>query len=245
MTQQFLAEVKKVVAKAEQLFNIDLSSLSIRFDIRGTRIAGQAGRKGNVYFVRFHPHAIANYYDKMVGNTIAHEIAHIVCYKRPELGRRHDLGWKRVCRQLGGNGLRCHDMSLGEESKQTMFKYRTHKGFVVELTERKHNTLQRSVGAGYNFPNKGHVYKQNCIDEKFTSALKVAPVVHFAPIVKEEAGLSVAALVRKQMAIDLQAGEDLYANAEEYARYAVSIGMKTLGAARSCVKANIPKVLAR
>jgi predicted SprT family Zn-dependent metalloprotease len=43
----------------------------------------------------------------MLEDTVPHEIAHFVCQVKG-LGKNHDEGWRKVCRELGGNGITCY-----------------------------------------------------------------------------------------------------------------------------------------
>lgn len=111
---------KQVIELAERLYDIDLSDVGIRFDLKG-RAAGMACRRGNQYYVRYNSEACRKYFDEQANNTIPHEIAHIVCMKMPHLGKHHNAGWKRVCRSLGGDDSRCHNMRL--TSGKTRYRY--------------------------------------------------------------------------------------------------------------------------
>lgn len=110
---KFTADVKAKLAEAKTMFNltIDVDKVQIRNDIRG-KVGGYAGLKNGVYFLRFNREAILNYNEDMTKDTIPHEVAHIACFNQRHLGSDHDYGWKRVCRMLGGDDSRTHDMTL-------------------------------------------------------------------------------------------------------------------------------------
>lgn len=119
MTAQtrILDAIKNVCHKANDLFDVDLSSIEIEFRNSG-RSAGIASCRragGRVIDLKITLNSqLVNDWGapKLIGGTIPHEIAHLVCYLRPELGRDHDRGWKRVCIALGGSGARCHTTPL-------------------------------------------------------------------------------------------------------------------------------------
>ena len=94
---------KEVLALAEQLYGVKIEP-TVSFNLRG-RVAGWAGCKlcssGRQYSLRFNCELIqGKHFDDMVNLTVPHEVAHLVCYARPDLGSKHDAGWRRV--QSGG-----------------------------------------------------------------------------------------------------------------------------------------------
>ena len=44
-----------------------------------------------------------------IRSIIKHEIAHAICFIT-KCGKKHDTGWKKVCLDLGGTGLRCTEV---------------------------------------------------------------------------------------------------------------------------------------
>lgn len=139
---------RECLEKAFKLFDIThikVSDVAIRNDIRGKH-AGQARwqRRFNEisYSLRFNPEAITNYFQDMIKDTIPHEVAHIVCFIRPELGKNHDAGWKRVCRMLGGDDSRTHTMNLSAGKAKTEYDYLVN-GEIVKLGPKRHARLQR------------------------------------------------------------------------------------------------------
>ena len=166
MSQAFLVEVRKVMALAESKFDVDLSDVAVQLNIRGYRTAGQAGWKKRsgitTYRLRFHPLAISKYYDHMVKDVIPHEVAHMVCYKNPSLGRNHNWGWKSVCRALGGSAERLHDMNLdearlGRTSTSKKFEYRCENGETIVLGLGRHRSLQSGKYLSYSCSRRGKI----------------------------------------------------------------------------------------
>lgn len=139
---------RECIEKAFKMFNIThikASDVAIRNDIRGKH-AGQARWRTQFgessYSLRFNPEAINNYFQEMINDTIPHEVAHIVCFIRPELGKNHDAGWKRVCRMLGGDDSRTHTMNLSAGKQKTEYDYLVG-GEIVKLGPKRHARLQR------------------------------------------------------------------------------------------------------
>ena len=140
--QRIQDKVKEVTEIAKRLYNVDLSVVSVQFNLSG-RVGGWAQAKGHPrrYTVRFNHDMLLRETDEMVNVVVPHELAHIVCYMRPELGRNHDAGWQRVDRSLGGTGNRTHDMDVVYGHGKT-YEYTTDRGQKVRMNERHHALVQ-------------------------------------------------------------------------------------------------------
>ena len=154
------AEVARCISEGKKLFNLDLSKVQVRYDVKG-RVGGWAGSKYGTYFVRLNRQMIGGEgYEHMLNETVSHEFAHIICYMNPSLGRRHDYGWTRVHRMLGGNGARCHNVDSSVNTGG--YDYLTDRGHVVTFTKTRHNKLQRSIDRCYRFKHgKGAVTRES------------------------------------------------------------------------------------
>lgn len=135
--------IQAKLQEAKDLFGFDKPVLT-RHDIRG-RKAGQAGvsAQGN-YYMRFNRQAIEDHFDEMI-HSIPHEIAHLVCFWNPRLGKDHDEGWKRVAMALGDpDGGRCHNMPLQSTrpAKPKPHRYTATDGRILEVDEKLHQNLQ-------------------------------------------------------------------------------------------------------
>lgn len=137
---KFNAEVQKNIELANAKFDLEMD-VEIRNDLRG-RSAGQAILKNGVLILRFNNEAIRNNYDEMVNETIPHEVAHLVCFLKPWLGRNHNHGWKNVCRILGGDASRTHEMDLKRSRAVTRFVYILADGTEAKLTKGQHEKIQ-------------------------------------------------------------------------------------------------------
>lgn len=122
--------------KADEIYGTKLAgNVAIRFDIRGYRMAGQAGFKHGNFFLRFHPEYIESNFDDMLNNTVPHEVAHIVGYATNIGIRRHNDAWKAACLKLGGNGKRCHSMDnedFAPSKDERIAKYDARRPFAYE-----------------------------------------------------------------------------------------------------------------
>jgi predicted SprT family Zn-dependent metalloprotease len=151
--QQIIEKCKEVIAKAKELYGIDMQGVRVSFDLRG-RVAGKAGGRGyrmlaTSYFVKFNRDMLTREaFDHLLNETVPHEFAHVVCFMNPTLGKAHDYGWARVCRALGGSGARTHSEDVVYGNGLT-YEYTTDRGHKVRLSEKKHAAIQRGVVLTY------------------------------------------------------------------------------------------------
>jgi len=139
----------EVLAKAQLLYGVDLKP-TVSFNLRG-RVAGWAGCRHcagqRIYILRFNRELIAgNHFEDIRDNTVAHEIAHLVCYARPKLGKNHDAGWRRVCLALGGNGNTRHDYEVTYANGS--WDYISTAGHKITISNIRHKKVQQ--GTFYN-----------------------------------------------------------------------------------------------
>jgi SprT protein len=132
--------------KADKMFGTDLAAdTTIDFSTRG-RIGGWAYtrrvRSYQQHHLSLNGEAVEKYTNDMIVNTVPHEIAHLVCNAKPSLGDKHNQGWKRVCRQLGGSGDRCHKMDLTPARVVHKFTYILDDESRVDLTAIRHKKIQ-------------------------------------------------------------------------------------------------------
>lgn len=120
----------------------------VRLDLRG-KAAGMAGYKSRFgerhYFLRFNVEAMRLDWDGFVNDTIPHEIAHIICFMCPEMGKNHDAGWQNVCIALGGSGKLYHSLKLTPGRRTKKFMYVASCGTEIVLSTIRHNKVQRGT----------------------------------------------------------------------------------------------------
>lgn len=157
--QEVLNKVKELTSKANNLYQTTLPNIAVRFDLRG-RCAGVAGRDWSGYYMRFNVDMMQNAgWDHLINDTVPHELAHIVCFYNPRLGRNHDHGWQRVCIALGGSGKRTHNEMVTYANGKT-FYYTSSTGHVVALSVQRHRKVQR--GEVYRFKYGKGVVSREC-----------------------------------------------------------------------------------
>jgi len=154
-----LAKWAEVCALSLSKFGVNLADVGVRFDLKG-RCAGMACRRGTTYFVRFNVDMLTrDAFNHVLNNTVPHEAAHIVCIKNPSLGRNHNHGWARVCRELGGSGASTHkeDVIYG---KGYTYEYTTTTGHKVRIGDKYHKAVR--AGRPLTFRNGKGVVDASC-----------------------------------------------------------------------------------
>lgn len=142
LKNKFSKIVRDCVDKAVEEFGLcAIKNVHISYDLKG-RCAGQAVKRHGAYFLRFNFDAIKLYFEDMAREAVPHEVAHLVCFENPRLGKNHDRGWKNICRILGGSGNRTHNLQLERARKVKRFVYRLSDGTEVQLTKGKHEKVQ-------------------------------------------------------------------------------------------------------
>jgi predicted SprT family Zn-dependent metalloprotease len=151
--QQVIDKCKQVVERAKELYGLDLSQVKVSFDLRGTA-AGRAGGKGysmpgHAYYVKFNRDMLTREaFEHVLNDTVPHEYAHVVCYMNPALGHRHNTGWAKICRELGGTGARVHREEV-VYGKGTTYEYVTDRGHAVRLSDKFHKAIQAGQSVRY------------------------------------------------------------------------------------------------
>jgi len=162
----FTQLIHEKLAEAKEMFGFD-KHVNIRYDIKG-RKSGQAILRGGQYTLRFNPEAIEKYWATMSGNTIPHEVAHLVCFWNRNLGDGHDAGWQAVAISLGCDGSRLHTMQLtpGRPAPALEYAYTATDGKVVHIKAAHHEALQSGRAEYLRYTGKGvRVYAKDFISK--------------------------------------------------------------------------------
>jgi predicted SprT family Zn-dependent metalloprotease len=162
------AQANEIRAKCAAVFEqaklawpyMDFSKVAVRFDLKG-RSAGQAGRRGDQYFMRFNADMLTREaFDHLLNETVPHEIAHIVCFMDPSLGWNHNTGWTTVARKLGCSGKRYHTEEV-VRGKGTTYEYTTDRGHKVRVGDKHHAHVQQGGALRYKH-GKGTIAGRTC-----------------------------------------------------------------------------------
>lgn len=157
-------EIADCLERAEKHYGFT-ESVEVKYDLRG-RNSGQARYDSftGKLTLRLNSQLFTPEYSDELKNTIAHEVAHLVCYIYPRLGKNHDAGWRRVCIQLGGDGSRCHTLPL-EKARKTRKAIYNVAGNEMHLGITRHKRIQQ--GKVYRCNRSG----QRITQENFTGRI--------------------------------------------------------------------------
>lgn len=253
-----LAKVKEVNALALEHFGVDLSNVEIKFNITSDRTLGQAQHRGNRFIMRFHPKAIEYNYEEYRDSTVPHELAHIVCFMKPSLGKNHDSGFKRVATMLGdirhGAATTRAFLGMGDERTKERHMYR-HQGRDIIIGPGQHRKVLS--GHVYNVKNGGVLLASEYVGVALFKDGKMVnepgkdlppaqtpskPAAQRKPAQKPAtSGMSTAAQVRAHIAATYATQAEAELAFNSIVEAALGFGIRTKGAARQCVKSNIPK----
>lgn len=151
MRNEIIGHVNECLERAKELFGF-MDHVYINFRNTGTTAGWASARRlgygEHEYSLTFNTQLLSDEHkDALITDTIPHEIAHLVCYAFPHLGKNHDKGWKRVCRMLGGNGERCHSLQLNRARRTRKAVYDI-AGREVKIGMTVHKRIQE--GRGYS-----------------------------------------------------------------------------------------------
>ena len=125
--------------RSESLFGMSIDPV-ISFDLRG-QAAGQANYRKNK--IRFNRDLLEKYTDEFVHQTVPHEFAHLVAYRK--FGHRirpHGAEWKSVMVALGIKPVRTHSFEVVPARRLKRFLYKCNcLGSSYELTSIRHNRV--------------------------------------------------------------------------------------------------------
>lgn len=141
MYQLFINEVQRVLEIANKIYNTDVK-VTVKVDIRGTRIAGQAMRKNGVYYIRLNPLFCEQSAEHMMTETIPHEVAHIIAFAL-KCDDGHGPKWTKIAKSLGCTGNRCHNERVYKENETYYFAIvNDHK---VQIRSSSYDKIQKGV----------------------------------------------------------------------------------------------------
>lgn len=156
----YLEVFNQTVAKAEKLFNLDLSDLKITVDEKPLKKAA-AFYRPKTKTVHMNKIMLSTFSDESIRTTVIHEIAHhIQQLVYPKAKQSHGPEFKRIDLVLGGDGsiyvksVKCSDKFMSilnkDKPKAQTFKYTcsgVNKCRSYEFTKNRHT--RASNGSGY------------------------------------------------------------------------------------------------
>ena len=159
--------VLEVLDKAISIFGIAIPPVRVEFFFKGKSHGSAGRRKDGSYYVKLNLLAAQADMNEMMDDTIPHEVAHIVCFVNPMLGRNHDRGWQRVCMKLGGNPSRVCKNSVANAAivparVVSKYQYRATCGTVLTVTAHMHGKIMRGKNYRVN-KTGGRITAEGCL----------------------------------------------------------------------------------
>jgi len=162
----------------------------------------------------------------------------------PALGKNHDRGWKRVCRQLGGDDSTRHSLTFGTKPVKAEYIYVCQDGHEVDIGAIRHRKLQAGSVRSYTVRGHGAIFRTDLKGVKQPTAPKQEAVAKPAPRQPAQNG-SKAAIAREYLQNELATASKefiLLETAMHVERLFKLCGFGTRSAARSCFIANLNKL---
>ena len=172
---RIIQRVKEVCSTAQSLFGVNLSIIQIVIRNCG-KAAGKASclrygsRVTDLKLILNSQLVNDDDASKLIEEVIPHEIAHLVCFVRPELGKNHNRGWSHVCIQLGGSGECCHRYDLNKARRTRKAVYDIN-GHVMDIGLTIHKRIQSGRSYSYACQHSGR--RVRISPDHFTGKVKL------------------------------------------------------------------------
>lgn len=135
-------KVNEVVRLARSLYG-DLPKVNLSV-FKNAKHHALATVCGELLLIQFSEESIEKYFDDLINDTIAHEVAHLVAiyfYKN----KSHNKQWKEICKTLGGNGRAVSNHILTPERLHRYHKYKLDSNEIIWLSSMKHRQVQNGL----------------------------------------------------------------------------------------------------
>ena len=159
------AKTLAVAKIASDMFGVDIKDLIISYDLAGRSLGRAWIRKrtsSKEIGVKFNIDLCVANTDYILNDVVSHEIAHIVCFLNPTLGKDHDEDWQKVCVALGGKpeAVSSERHYLPSGKKKTEYVYTATCGKEIRVGAHRHNKIQR--GCKFVIQSTGGFLTQHC-----------------------------------------------------------------------------------
>lgn len=146
--EDVIKRINQTVAKANRLYEINLSLIAIEFGNTMTASAGIAKYDGKgKYSIKISVPYMESYPELIIKETIPHEVAHTVCFalydaRKPNGDLGHGDGWKEVAKALGATPEAKYQIPQDKRPAKVYYRYVDDKGTEIDLPVKYHRMLQ-------------------------------------------------------------------------------------------------------
>ena len=124
--EQHREDIKKKIADCLEIavgeFQVPIDYPKLSFKLKSNRLAGTHSRSKRM--IRINPWFLKEYSNKIINETVPHEIAHYIAHQIYGNVKSHGPEWKRVMRLFGLAPNRCHTCYLKDKPRKTKTRYR-------------------------------------------------------------------------------------------------------------------------
>jgi SprT protein len=171
-------ETKRIVKEANNTYwehQIDFDNIEIRHTLRGTTAGRALYISDRDMKLWYHPKMAEKDLRNYVMQTLYHEVAHLYTRKMYPRSRSHGIEFIQICKAIGGNGGRTHNLNtqgLKQKKSVKRFIYACPScGKRYELTSHKHKK-QSLLIADCPESNVGYICKKCRIRLQFSNTVK-------------------------------------------------------------------------
>jgi hypothetical protein len=150
-----IMETHRLLKVAFDTYGIRNKSVTVDFyDVGSAHALTKRNKKGE-YQILYSRESIET---TEVDDSIAHEVAHVVCLCLYN-SVAHDKLWKKICVMLGGTGEVKGATVMTPKRMHTYFKYELPSGKIIWLASMRHKRIQS--GYYYKVPDTGETITES------------------------------------------------------------------------------------
>lgn len=112
--------INQFIGKSLIVHGLDVKNIKFNFSLRSTNISARAWTFERV--IEINPILMLENEGDMIGQTVPHEVAHVVADNLHKKNCKHDRNWKRVMIDYGLPPEVCHNYDVSNSSTKTKKK---------------------------------------------------------------------------------------------------------------------------
>ena len=147
LLQRTTQETRELIHRAECHYCIDIPTVEIRFDLRGTAAGMVLFPQGKPAVIRYNPILLQHNRHDFLQQTLPHEVAHLIARTlHGKCIRPHGDEWKTVMQFFGADTLRCHTYATEDIPVRKLRRFPYACGCQQhQLTTIRHNRIKKGL----------------------------------------------------------------------------------------------------